>query len=118
MKRIIAQIIFLLLALPFAAYGIFADLIKQVRPTRLTPLVLCRAMATLSEEQRTHYQGLLAQLKIGIKHKKATIAESYSHAPSSFYETEEQDLRERDQERLIFLETEKNRIEKILREDI
>lgn len=117
MKRIIAQIIFLLLALPFAAYGIFADLIKQVRPTRLAPLLLRRTMATLSDEQRARYQDLLAQLKIGIKHKKAIIAESYCHAPSIFYEAAEQELRERDQERLIILEAEKNRIEKILRND-
>ena len=115
MKRNSAQVMCLLLSLPCASYGVFAELIK-LRSARL-PWLISRAMATLSEEQRARYQDLLAQLKIGIKHKKAIITESYTHAPSIFYEAAEQELRERDQERLIFLETEKNRIEKILCQD-
>lgn len=114
MKRNTAHVFVLLLSLPCVSYGVFSELIK-LRSARF-PFLISRAMATLSEEQRTQYQDLLAKLKFDIKLKKEMISESYCHAPSSFYEMEEQDRRERDQERLIFLEGQTNRIEKILRE--
>lgn len=117
MKKSTAQLIFFLLCLPCASYAVFGELIKQVGPTKLAQCFLSRAMVTLSTEQRRRYQDLLAQLNSDIRYKKEIIAESYRHAPSSFYEMAEQDIRERYQERLIFLEAEKNHLERILRED-
>ena len=118
MKRNSTQVICLLLSLPCASYGCFAEFVKQVRPSRLLfNRVVARSMSKLPDEQRTRYQDLLATLEFDYKTQKKALSENQCQTVASFHELQEQTRKQSGQERLSFLENYKQHIEKILQQD-